>query len=108
MICKYCGKEVSNGVGPANGGIITEVLHDLPSSHIFKEAADDHDLDYHSGTTESDKRWADNMFLLRMNNAVHAKCSWYSKWWYFLQAKRNYWAVRKFGDKFFSYEGCKG
>lgn len=107
MICKRCGKDVSNGVGPADLPVVTKFLSKLPSSHIFKNAADWHDYDYHLGTTEIHRRIADDRFYKEMKQSIKLLCKWYLVPWYKLQAYRNYLFVRKYGGNFFNYKGCQ-
>lgn len=105
-VCPICGLDVSNGVGPAGLHIITKFLQVLPSSHLFYEPANYHDLEYHWGRTETDREKADLRFLMRMKEQIKNDCSWYLKPWFTLQAYRNYFFVREFGNEFFSYKGC--
>lgn len=104
--CPQC-KENFNGVGPSDLPLLTEFLHMLPSSHLFYQAACFHDLLYHKGCTEADRKSADETFLQLMLSTVNIACNFYSKPWYRLQAYRNYWAVRWWGKRFFNYKGCK-
>lgn len=105
-VCPICNKDVTNGVGPSDLPEVTKVLNNLPSSHIFRGAADWHDLRYHLGYTEWDRKKADDKFYKDMLEAIDSNCSWYSRGFYRLQASRNYWFVRKFGKSFFNYQGC--
>ena len=106
-VCPMCLKDVSNGVGPSGLPLVTKFLQVLPSSHLFYEPANFHDLAYHLGVKESDREKADLMFLVRMKEEVKARCAWYLRPWYILQAYRNYWFVKECGSQFFNYEGCK-
>jgi hypothetical protein len=105
-ICPYCLNDVTNGVGPSNLPEVTELLNNLPSSHIFRKAADWHDYFYHLGYSEFHRRAADEYFYSLMLTAVDENCAWYLRPWYRLQAYRNYWFVGKFGSAFFNYAGC--
>lgn len=105
--CPRCLMDVTNGIGPADLPLVTEFLHMLPSSHIFYEAANWHDIAYHLGTTELDRKNADRMFLGLMKSIINIRCNFYSKPWYRLSAYRNYFCVRLMGSKFFNYKGCK-
>jgi hypothetical protein len=112
-ICPKCKQKIANGVGPEAIPELTKILNDLPSSHVFRDAADDHDVRYHylgggKMNGELKRRYADDCFFNDMMSAIELKCHWYSKWWYRLQAKRNFSAVREFGNNFYSYEGCDG
>ncbi len=105
--CPLCKKVVCNGVGPSALPHLTFLLNSLPSSHIFREAADGHDLGYHLGFIEEARYRADRQFYIDMILAI-SKLPWYKRSWYRLQARRNYLFVRAFGRKFFNYKGCKG
>jgi hypothetical protein len=105
-ICPYCKKHVTNGVGPYDLPKVTMMLGALPSSHMFKMAADWHDFHYHIGRTELDREIADKLFYKDMLAAIKEHCHWYSRAWYRVHAWRNYCFVRKFGSKFFGYKGC--
>jgi len=88
-----------NGVGPAGNGEFTKFLNSLPSSHIFAESANMHDVFYHYKLSEKDRKRADTIFLARMIEASEKRGRRLS-WWYKLQAYRNYWTVRAFGAKY--------
>jgi hypothetical protein len=104
--CPICGKSVANGVGPSDLPLATEFLHTLPSSHLFYESACLHDVLYHIGKNEKDRKNADKMFLDHMLGVVKTRCDDYEKPWFTLAAYRNYYAVRWWGAKFFNYDGC--
>lgn len=105
-VCPICGIDVTNGVGPEKLPEVTKLLNNLPSSHLFRKAADWHDYGYHIGYREVDRQTADEFFYRAMLEAIHQECSWYSRCWYRLQAYRNFLFVRKFGRHFFNYKGC--
>lgn len=105
--CPICRADVTNGLGPSGLPMFTKFLQLLPSSHLFSDAANWHDMLYHSGSTESDRKKADDIFLELMNRAIRKRCKWFVRPWYKLSAYRNYLFVRKFGWKFFNYQGCK-
>lgn len=105
-VCPYCLQDVTNGVGPSDLPEVTKLLNDLPSSHLFRKAADWHDYGYHLGYSEIHRKIADEFFLADMLAAVNESCRWYSRGWYRLQAYRNYWFVKKYGGNFFNYKGC--
>jgi len=105
-VCPKCGKKVTNGIGPSDMPEVTKFLGALPSSHIFRIAADWHDYGYHLGKTEAERKAADELFYDCMMHEIESSCHWYSKAWYKLQAYRNYCFVREFGSKFFNYKGC--
>ena len=105
-VCPFCLNDVTNGIGPSDLPEVTKLLNNLPSSHVFRSAADWHDYLYHLGATEDNRCDADHIFYDYMLEAVEEKCVWFSKWWYRLQAKRNFIAVREFGGNFFNYKGC--
>jgi hypothetical protein len=107
-ICPVCQRSVANGVGPSDMPLATEFLHTLPSSHLFYEPANLHDVLYHIGNTEKDRKKADKMFLEHMLDTVKKRCDDYEKPWFTLAAYRNYFTVRWFGERFFNYEGCGG
>lgn len=107
LICPHCKTKIGNGVGPADCEVVTKLLHNLPSSHLFYDAANYHDLAYHIGGGELQREFADYLFLKRMLEATK-KCNFFMKPIYFLSAYRNYYAVRLFGKRFFNYAGCKG
>lgn len=107
IFCHECRRDVTNGIGPADMPEVTKFLHRLPSSHMFYESANWHDLNYHLGKTEDDRKKADDYFLKCMLYDIKVYCNFYSKPWYRLQAYRNYYAVRWLGKAFFNYEGCK-
>ena len=107
-VCPYCLKDVTNGIGPSDLPEVTTLLNNLPSSHIFRKAADWHDYLYHIGYSEFHRRAADEYFYNLMFRAVDENCRWYLRGWYRLQAKRNFWFVSKFGESFFNYAGCSG
>jgi hypothetical protein len=99
-ICPICGLAFQkNGVGPSGNGEFTKLLHSLPSSHIFAEAANLHDVFYHYRLNDQDRKKADDIFLARMLEASEKQGGKLS-WWYKLQAYRNYWSVRAFGSKY--------
>jgi hypothetical protein len=98
--CSICGLAFQrNGVGPAGNGEFTKFLNSLPSSHIFAESANLHDVFYHYKLSEKDRKRVDDIFLARMLIASEKRGGKLS-WWYKLQAYRNYWCVRAFGAKF--------
>jgi len=104
-ICGSCGEDVGNGVG-AKGSVLTPILNNLPSSHIFREPANAHDVFYHQGKTESTRKIADKIFLELMLNEAK-KLSFIRRKLYKALAYRNYYAVRIFGKKYFNFKGCK-
>ena len=104
-ICPVCGKMVANGVGGENDPL-TPLLHELPSSHLFYDSANLHDVFYHVGRSEIDRKNADKRFLEHMLDTVKTRCDSHKKPWFVLAAYRNYYCVRWFGKKFFSYQGC--
>lgn len=106
-VCPFCKKDVTNGVGPADLPTVTKVLNDLPSSHIFRKAAEWHDYNYHIGYEENHRKVADESFYRNMVAAIKESRPWYFIGWYRLQAYRNFWFVRKFGSNFFNYKGCR-
>lgn len=106
-ICPSCGRDVANGIGPSALRNTTSLLNLLPSSKLFYDAGCIHDILYHQGTSERDRRVADDRFLALMLRAVELECRWYSRWFFRLQAHRNYEAVRLFGQNFFNYKGCQ-
>jgi len=103
-VCRFCGKNVANGLG-GEGSVINPVLHALPSSHLFRKAANVHDVLYHQGFTELARKIADDIFLKLMLEAAN-DVGFLWRQWYRLQAYRNYAAVRLFGKKYFSYKRC--
>jgi len=105
-ICGSCGEDVGNGVG-AKGSVLTPILNNLPSSHIFREPANAHDVFYHIGKTEGERKIADKVFLAKMLDRVR-HFPVIKKQWYIINAYRNYYAVRLFGKRFFNWKGCKG
>lgn len=107
-ICPYCSLDVTNGVGPSDCEIVTKLLHNLPSSHLFYDAANYHDLAYHIGSDEQDRKKADEIFLENMLRTVSIYCCGFYAIMYTMAAYRNYYAVRLFGKRFFNYAGCKG
>lgn len=112
--CPICGEAtakgipIANGVGPADMPLATKFLHMLPSSHLFYDSANLHDILYHIGRTEEDRKNADNKFLEHMLVTVRTKCSGYKRPWFTLAAYRNYYSVRWLGGRFFSWDGCNG
>lgn len=106
IVCPHCLKDVTNGVGPSDLPLVTKFLSELPSSHIFRIAANWHDYSYHLGYREVDRTMADEFFYRDMLESVSAKCNWFLRPWYRLQAWRNYLFVRKYGRMFFNYDGC--
>lgn len=110
--CPICGEEkskgIGNGVGPSGMPLARKFLHMLPSSHLFYDSANLHDILYHIGRTEEDRKNADNKFLEHMLVTVRTKCSGYKRPWFTLAAYRNYYSVRWLGGRFFSWDGCNG
>jgi hypothetical protein len=104
--CVKCGEKF-NGVGPSGLPIVTKFLQVLPSSHLFYDAANWHDYFYHTGSTDADRKNADDAFLALMLLAIKDRCKWYEKPFYKFSAYRNWFFVRKFGSTFFKYEACK-
>lgn len=105
-VCPVCGKAVANGIGPEDMPLATKFLHTLPSSHLFYQSANLHDILYHIGRTETDRENADKMFLNHMIAAIKMCCNSFQKPLYTFAAYRNYYFVRCFGEKFFNYKGC--
>jgi len=103
-VCKFCGKNVANGLG-GEGCLINPVLHALPSSHLFRKAANVHDVLFHQGWTDEHRKIADDIFLKLMLEATNS-LPFLQRQWYKLQAYRNYAAVRLFGKKYFSSKRC--
>lgn len=101
--CHRCGEKVCNGVGPSGLPHITTILNKLPSSHLFFEDACMHDIDYHD---QIGKKKADKLFLERMYLSVK-KTKYFGRWWWYLQARRNYRFVNLFGDSAYKEGGCK-
>lgn len=62
-ICEICKIPITNGIGPSGMPLVTEFLHMFPSSHVFFEAGNFHDVLYHKGCTENDRLSADKKFL---------------------------------------------
>jgi hypothetical protein len=107
--CSRCSGVLENGLGPADLPILTEWLNKLPSSHVFYEAACRHDVLYHTlGGPESNREYADTIFLDLMKRAVREKVKFHLRWLYYASAYRNFLFVRKFGSIFFNYSGCRG
>jgi len=106
-VCPVCKKLVANGVGGENDPL-TPLLHELPSSHLFFDSANLHDVLYHIGRTERDREKADKKFLEHMLATVKIDCDGYKKPWFMLAAYRNYYAVRWWGKGYFNYDGCGG
>jgi len=104
--CPNCKKNVTNGVGPSGLPEVTKFLHNLPSSHLFFHDANWHDLAYHIGRTEEDRKKADETFLENMLYTVKIECSPWAALWFKLSAYRNYYAVKLLGKRFFNYRGC--
>ena len=105
-VCPHCLQDVTNGIGPDDLPEVTKLLNNLPSSHIFRLAADWHDFGYHIGYKEDHRQMIDETYLQHMIFSINKSFSWYLRGWYRLQAYRNYWCVRQFGSKFFNYDGC--
>jgi len=104
-ICKYCNRDVANGLG-GEGSVINPILHALPSSHLFRKAANIHDVLYHQGFTELKRKIADDIFLKLMLEAAN-DVGFLWRQWFRLQAYRNYFAVRWWGKSYFNYKGCR-
>lgn len=107
-VCPKCQRDVTNGVGPSALPGVTKLLNHLPSSHLFRRAADWHDYGYHIGMTEAHRKAADDYFYYCMLADIKTDCIWFLRPWYRIQAYRNYVFVRKFGSHFFNYRGCTG
>lgn len=112
--CPCCGKSYRpNGTGPAAHPAITEALQHLPSEHVLGGAAPCfHDWAYlicprgwavsmcYGGhqVTAVDKDSADLGYLELMRLQVNRRASRLTRWWWRLQADRNYQAVHVGGD----------
>ena len=107
-ICNICGKDVSNGLGGEGMPRLNKLLQNLPSTHLFYNASVLHDLYYHYMTSKEGKVIADKAFLTEMLLACD-KLPLIKKHWFRLQAYRNYYAVKYFGDKFYyGADKCEG
>ncbi len=107
-ICPSCGLDVCNGIGGEGTPRLNKLLQHLPSSHLFYNASVIHDICYHKFKGKSGKRLADLNFLANMLLACKS-LPWYKEYWFRVQAYRNYFAVKYFGDKFYyGVDKCKG
>lgn len=106
--CPVCGKEFTpNGIGPQDIPELTSVLNSLPTSHILRYGANFHDWLYHIGTTEADRKAADDLMFAKNRWKIGVCVKWYNRPFYHISNYRNYLFVRAFGKKFFYKDGCK-
>lgn len=113
MICKYpthcgkCGILTANGIGADDTPELNKFLQSLPSSHLFYEASVGHDLNFHLARTKEDVKRANEIFLKDMLEACKSKPLW-QRWFWQIQARRNFWFVDAYGEKFCDFRGCEG
>lgn len=105
-ICPVCKKRFKpNGVG-GKGDPLTPILQKLPTSSVLKIGANYHDWAYHLGPNWGTREDADRLMLEHNRLAIAKFCEWWQKPFYHLANYRNYYAVRKFGNKFWNRDDC--
>jgi len=117
--CPVCGDLYkSNSTGPSSNPALTEIIQKLPSESILGGWAPTvHDWAYlvcpekwwvmveidHRVYSAKDKETADELYYLLMKHQVKTRAKWVTRWWYYLQAKRNYLAVKMAGADSFKH-----
>lgn len=87
--------DVSNGCG-AKGCWLR------PPSFMFTASCDQHDFYYWRGASEADRVEADEAFLRAMLKDA-SRSGWWIRWLHRSLAYTYYWAVREYGDSYFTY-----
>lgn len=71
---------------------------------IFRDACNQHDVDYFAGGCEKNRKEADENFLKKMKDIIKSKkYGWWKRWKMNRVAKAYYKLVRQFGDTVFQY-----
>ena len=107
-VCPVCGKIYKpNGVGPSDLPELTTFLNELPSSSLLRYGAAFHDWAYHLGPAWGSRINADLLMYSKNEFIIKEKGKWWNRWFYNWANKRNYIAVREFGEPFWNKNGCK-
>ena len=107
--CPCCGRLFHpNGLGPENSVVITRVLGLLPSTHLLTYGARWHDWAYHFGPNWGPRAEADLLFWLKNEEEIDREChNFLTRWYYRRCNRRNYLAVREFGEASWNKDKCE-